>query len=41
MNTKANLTIYETEDIRNKISYAQKNLPWKWFWHASCVGCTE
>jgi hypothetical protein len=41
MNTKADLTISETEDIRNKISYAQKNLPWKWFWHASCVGCTE
>jgi hypothetical protein len=41
MNTKAHLTISETEDIRNKISYAQKNLPWKWFWHASCVGCTE
>jgi hypothetical protein len=29
MNTKAHLTISETEDIRNKISYAQKNLPWK------------
>jgi hypothetical protein len=41
MNTKAHLTISETEDIRNKIRYAQKNLSWKWFWHASCVGCTE
>jgi hypothetical protein len=31
MNTKAHLTISKTEDIRNKISYAHKNLPWKLF----------
>ena len=41
MNTKTHLTISETQDIINKISYAQKNLLWKWFWHASGVGCTE
>jgi hypothetical protein len=41
MNTKVHLTISETEDIRNKISYAHKNLSWELFWHASGVGCTE